>query len=403
MFNRRHFIKSSCLVPLAPLVPSLFAQAAQAARAKPDARSLVVIQLDGGNDGINTVVPYEDDGYARSRNKLRLSPDRLHKLGDSVGLHRSLTGAKALFDEGRLAIVQGVGYPNPSRSHFRSMRIWHTARFDEAQHDSQGWLGRTLDIETRSGGVPAGENSIYVGDQQTPVALWGRRSNAIAMTQANDLILEGRTVRKPSLSTIADSEADSLKTFVSRQVFSAYEAAERFQKQETRQRASSKNYPSTALAESLQLISKLIQSGSQARVFYTIQAGYDTHSAQLYPHARLLSEFGDALKAFLDDLTGAGLSDRVVVFAFSEFGRRVEENDSQGTDHGTAGPVFLAGDAVAGGLMGAVPSLTDLEEGDLKVQTDFRRIYATLLDEWLGVPSKDILGPKFENLNLFAT
>lgn len=398
MTTRRDFLKCTCLVPLAPLVPSLFTQAAHAAQAKPDSRSLVVIQLDGGNDGINTVVPYEDDGYARARSKLRLNPNRLHKLDDSVGLHPSLTGAKSLFDEGQLAIVQGVGYPNPSRSHFRSMRIWHTARFDEEQHDSQGWLGRALDIEKRPGGVPAGENSIYVGDQQTPVALWSRRSNAIALTRADDLVLEGIRMLMPS---VPGSDEDTLERFVSRQVLSAYAVAEQFRKQEARQRDKSANYPDTALAERLRLISRLLQSGSHARVYYTIQSGYDTHSAQLYAHSRLLEEFGDALKAFLADLSHAGLSDRVVVFAFSEFGRRVKENDSQGTDHGTAGPVFVAGEGIASGLIGEPPSLTDLEDGDLKIQTDFRRIYATLLDQWLTVPSKDILDSAFRNLNLF--
>ena len=401
MFTRRAFLQSSCLVPLAPIVPALFTKAAHAAKARPDARALVVIQLDGGNDGINTVVPLEDDGYGRSRSTLRLNRDRLHRLNDSVGLHPSLTGAKELFDQGRLAIVQGVGYPNPSRSHFRSMRIWQTARFDKEQHDSHGWLGRTLDLKANSSRIPAGENAIYVGEQQTPVALWGRRSSAVAFTQAEDLVLQGKAVLKPS--ALPSSERDSLDAFISQQVRSAYIAAEQFQKYEARQKAKTPNYPTTALAERLKLVSRLLQSGSTARVFYTIQPGYDTHSGQLYAHARLLGELGDALKAFLEDLSLAGLSDRVVVLAFSEFGRRVKENDSQGTDHGTAGPVFIAGDNVAGGVLGQVPSLTDLEDGDLKVQTDFRRVYATLLEEWLDAPAKDILGSEFEKLNLFAT
>ncbi len=238
-----------------------------------------------------------------------------------------------------------------------------------------------------------------MGEEQTPVALWGRRSNTIALSRADDLVFEGQIMPRPAAP---GSEEDSLETFVSRQVLSAYRAAEQFRQQEANQSRQTAKYPNTALAERLRLVSRLIQSGSQARVFYTIQTGYDTHSAQLYPHARLLSEFGNALKAFMDDLSLAGLSDRIVVFAFSEFGRRVKENDSQGTDHGTAGPVFLAGDRVAGGQIGQSPHLTDLEEGDLKVQTDFRRLYATLLDQWLGVPSKEILGSDFEHLNLFG-
>src|SRR5690606_19205628 len=188
MFDRRKFLfGSGALVSLAPLVPSMLCRAARAAGAETDARVLVVIQLDGGNDGLNTVVPYADDGYGRARNKLRLAANTIHKLDDRVGLHPRMAPAKQLFDDGRLTIVQGVGYPNPDRSHFRSMRIWQTARFDDDAHDSYGWLGRAMDSRVTGGSADA--RAYYVGDEQTPVALWGPRSTAVGLSKIEDLTL----------------------------------------------------------------------------------------------------------------------------------------------------------------------------------------------------------------------
>ena len=396
MLSRRSFLKASSLISLSPFVPSMLATAARAASAAPDARTLVVIQLDGGNDGLNTIVPYGDDGYARHRQKLRLDIARLHRLDDHVGFHPSMRAAKALFDEGQLAIVQGVGYPNPSRSHFRSMRIWQTARFDDDQHDGYGWLGRALDRRSQQ----ADAGAIFVGEQETPVALWSRRSEAMSLSRAADLELDlNAAAAAPPSSPMVEK---SLDQFVSRQVLSAYAAASEFADHQAKTKAlRAISYPDTALASRLRLISQLLHSGSQARVFYTVQSGYDTHSNQLLTHNRLLREFADALKAFLDDLRASQLDDRVAVLAFSEFGRRVQENDSQGTDHGTAGPVFLAGRPIRGGLIGSAPSLSELEDGDLKAQADFRQVYATILETWLGVAARDILDSSFATLPIF--
>ncbi len=184
MLSRREFLQTSSIISLSPVLPCIFGSTAKAAALAPDERVLVVIQLDGGNDGINTVVPFGDDGYGRVRKKLRLETEKLHKLGDHVGLHPNMRAAKELFDDGRLTIVQGVGYPNPDRSHFRSMKIWQTARFDDTEHDSYGWLGRSLDqplVRAKSG---ARANAIFIGEQETPVALWGRRSAATALSRA---------------------------------------------------------------------------------------------------------------------------------------------------------------------------------------------------------------------------
>ncbi len=347
MLSRRKFLQASSLVSLSPLLPGFLSRTARAAGAAPDERVLVVIQLDGGNDGLNTVVPFADDGYGRARDKLRLKTAELHKLDDRVGLHPRMRAAKELFDDGRLCVVQGVGYPNPDRSHFRSMRIWQTARFDLEGNEGYGWLGGALDQQAG----PQASAAIYVGQQEAPLALWSRRSATTTLATAADLQLD--LPARPSAGPAASDDA-SLEQFVCKQTLSAYAAAEEFARQESRLSSDGgADYPDTALAARLKLVGQLLKCGSQSRVFYTIQSGYDTHSAQLYTHSQLLREFSDATRSFLDDLKSAKLDGRVLVLAFSEFGRRVAENESQGTDHGTAGPVFLAGTPARGGLVGS--------------------------------------------------
>jgi uncharacterized protein (DUF1501 family) len=411
MLSRREFLQQSSLVSLSPIVPLALGRLATAATADADSKILVVIQLDGGNDGINTVVPFGDDAYAANRTALRLETSRLLKLDDHVGLHPQMRGAKELFDDGRLTIVQGVGYPNPNRSHFSSMRIWQTARFDEEEHDSYGWIGRALDVpqSNRNSSSPGQPGAIYTGSDEVPVALWGRRSEAMSLTSLDDLKLpfdaSQLSAAADAAPASASSQLDSLNMFVTRQMLSAYAAADQFQKQAKAPTAAAAaaDYPTSQLGAQLKLISQLIKSGSRARVYYTIQGGYDTHAAQLYTHARLLGEFSAGLKAFLDDVKNAGLQDQVVVLAFSEFGRRVKENASEGTDHGAAGPVFLAGNRCVGGLVGATPDLSDLDDGDLKHKIDLREIYAAVLESWLNIDAKSVLGGPFKNAPIFRS
>ena len=400
MNNRRDFLKTTSLVSLAPLLPSLITQTAQAATARTDDKVLVVIQLSGGNDGINTVVPYGDDGYARARKKLRLDTKELHKLNDHVGLHENMKAAFELFDDGRLSIIQGVGYPNPNRSHFRSMKIWQTAELDEAAHTGNGWLGRALDRQLINANTTAtsNANAVFVGNDQVPAALWGRRSSAISLAKEDDLLLNSQFA---SSNVPAQSDSNNIAQFVSRQMASAQQAARSFADQSA-DVSTETSYPNSALANQLKLVSKLLRSGNQARVFYTVQTGYDTHSQQRFTHSRLLGRLSAAMKAFLDDMKSAGLDDRVVVLAFSEFGRRVFENSSAGTDHGSAGPVFLAGTPVRGGLVGDTPDMSDLVDGDLKTSIDFRQIYASILSDWLDVPPKEVISADQESLDLFS-
>lgn len=395
--SRRDFLKTTSIVSLSPMLPCVFGRTARASQPGSDEKILVVVQLDGGNDGINTVVPIGDDGYGRARKRLRLKTSELHKLNDHVGLHRSLRGIKELYDDGRCSIIQGVGYPNPDRSHFRSMKIWQTGNLHEPELAASGWLGAALDqrqLIARTNDPHT--DAFYVGDDQVPLAMWGRHSTTIGMARESDLQLQAAS----TLSTDSQGDLD-LEQFVCRQFASAHQASEAFRRQRENQ-PTDVSYPNSSLGQKLRLVSQLIRSGSEARVFYTSQSGYDTHSSQLFAHSNLLSTFAGSVKAFLDDLKSAGLEDQVALLAFSEFGRRVAENDSEGTDHGTAGPVFLAGGAVRGGLIGDTPSMSDLSDGDLKSNIDFRQIYATLLNDWLDIKPDTILQGDYTRLNLFA-
>jgi len=393
--SRRRFLQSSALLALSPLVPAFLPRLASAAQeGAADGRILVVVQLDGGNDGLNTVVPYADDAYARHRPTLRLRPQELIKLDDRVGLPRSMQAAARLVEDGRLAIVQGVGYPNPNRSHFHSMAIWHTAdpKLQEADRSTLGWLGRAFDRLDRPSD---GTDAVYVGTDDLPRALVGRRAAALSMSAADDLALRlGAEDRAARADAAAGAAGNDLLAFVRRRMLEAYGTADQLT-DSARGTAADVVYPQTPLANRLRLIARIIRSGAGARVYYASHGSFDTHSDQLARHSALLYEFSGAVKAFLDDLKAARLSDRVLLLAFSEFGRRVAENGS-GTDHGTAGPVFLAGDAVRAGPASLPPDLANLDNGDLKPTSDFRQVYASVLEDWLQLPSEPVLGGTFK-------
>jgi uncharacterized protein (DUF1501 family) len=411
MLTRRDMIrtslKSSALVALSPTVPTFLAQTARAAVPRRDGRVLVVIQLDGGNDAINTLVPFADEGYARNRTVLRVAKKELIRVDDRVGLHPALRDLGGLLERGHLAIVPGVGYPNPNRSHFESMSIWQTARLDLEEHGGPGWIGRSLDEQAKTGetAIAAGAAALYIGEGAPAPALRGRRAGAASLERIEDLTLPMGWDR-PLLATRLSNQTepdDSLTAYVRRSALDAYACSQRVDGLTRRNDVVAANYPDTGLAGKLRTIAQLLKAGLGARVFYASQSGYDTHAGQLNTHYGLLRELSSAIKAFVDDLTAAKLADRVTVMCFSEFGRRVAENGSAGTDHGTAGLVMLAGPGVRPGVHGSVPSLTDLVDGDPKVSTDFRRVYAALLEDWLGLPSHAALGSRFEPMPLFRS
>jgi uncharacterized protein (DUF1501 family) len=411
VYNRRDFLKHASLLALAPTIPGFLARTARAAEPLRDGRVLVVLELNGGNDGINTVVPFADEGYAKHRQTLRLRTDGLVKVNDQVALHPAMQNFGKLLEAGQLVIAQGVSYPNPSRSHFQSMATWHTGRLDPEEHKGPGWLGRALD------GAAKGASALLVGSGPPPVAIRGRRTLASAIERMEDFTLaagaDPRRALAPSPYPLplgggegrvrGEESADDLAAFVQRSMLDAYATADRLA-QVARDKGDAR-YPQSGLGSRLQLIARLLKVGLDTRIYYTLQSGYDTHANQLFAHANLLNDLSASLKAFLDDLAAAKLADRVVVLLFSEFGRTVSENGSAGTDHGTAGPVFLAGSGVKGGLVGTTPSLLDLDptHGDLRRSLDFRQVYATVLEGWLGLPAKETLSGTFECVPLFRS
>jgi uncharacterized protein (DUF1501 family) len=400
---------SSALLAGGATVPAFLARSAAALADDPATsdrgRILVVIQLDGGNDGLNTVVPYRDDEYRRRRPKLQVPASEVRTIDDRVGLHPALEGFSKLLEDGRLAIVQGVGYPNPNRSHFESMAIWQTARTDP-DAATPGWLARGLDRVASGDDAPG----LHVHDEfPLPRSLAGGRHTIPSMARLDQFRrrLGVPDTSDPSgqaraLDRLAGQRRGvdgSLLQFVERCALITYASSARLEQLERDSPASTARYPEFyGLARRLRLISQLIKAGLSTSLYYTHLDGFDTHAEQLRSHPNLLRELGESVRAFLDDMAESREAGRVLVLAFSEFGRRLAENASGGTDHGTAAPVFLLGEAVRAGLHGPHPDLTDLDDGDPRHAVDFRRVYAGLLDGWLGAPSRTVLGDAFEPL-----
>jgi uncharacterized protein (DUF1501 family) len=396
--TRREFLGSASLVSLGLSVPTFLHRSALAAGdSKKNAdRVLVVIQLSGGNDGLNTVIPYKDELYAKNRQVLRIPTEAALKINDQIALHPALKGMHELLEAGRLAVLQGVGYPNASRSHFRSMDIWQTASNAE-RLPSEGWLGRAIGRTElrRPGTLPA----MHFGGQKLPLALVGR-TEVPSLSSLEEFRLQVAAATRPAIRQVATGDrSEATLQFVQQSTLQAYTAADRLEEL-TRKYDTPVKYPGSELARKLKIVAQLIDSGFGTRIFYTALEGFDTHAAQAQQHANLLTELSGAVKAFVDDLAHHGHLDRVVVMTFSEFGRRVKENASRGTDHGAAAPLFLAGTQIQAGPTGAHPSLSDLDDGDLKHHTDFRALYAALLEHWLGCPSEPVLGGRFAPLAL---
>jgi uncharacterized protein (DUF1501 family) len=400
LHTRRRFLettlKGSTLVSLGLSVPSFLHRTARAAdktQANGD-RVLVVIQLSGGNDGLNTVVPFGDELYTKNRPTLRVPAEQVLKIDDRVGLHPNLAGLAKLLEASQLAVLQGIGYPNPSRSHFRSMDIWHTASLAE-KLPGDGWLGRAIGRTElrRAGTVPA----MHLGGGKLPFALAGR-TEAPSLESLADFKLQPGAAGREQLAGVAQGErSDSALQFLQRSTLDAYTTSGRLEEL-TKNYDTPVSYPATELARKLKLIAQLIDSGFGTRIFYASLDGFDTHANQAATHPNLLKELGDAIAALLEDLGHHGHRDRVLVMTFSEFGRRLKENGSRGTDHGAAAPMFLASGKVKSGVIGQHPSLADLDDGDPKFHTDFRAVYATVLEDWLGCPSQAVLGGPFDRL-----
>lgn len=380
----------------------------------PEDRILVVVQLGGGNDGLNTVVPFGHDAYYRARPRLAVpapgngTTDRPGALPldgmNGLGLHPNLHGFMDLINEGVGCIVQGVGYPNPNRSHFTSMDIWHTA---DTSAKGSGWIGRYFDNTCNGRPVPEGEISI---GRTSPLAMHGDIQKPVSFESAELFRWLGEdlhsSIRKPyddinQAGLLPEVEPDSQLGFLMRTALEAQVSSDRIRKAVAKQPLVS--YPGSELARQLRIVSAMIRDEMATRVYYVSISGFDTHANQYFQHGNLLRQVGDALNAFHKDLKAHDNSGRVLTMVFSEFGRRVAQNASGGTDHGTAAPMYFVGDMVRGGILGEQPSLTDLDQGDLKFTVDFRSLYAAVLEDWMGADSSQILGRSYRKAKLFKS
>ncbi len=412
MPDRRDFLRRSTLLGFGASVPGFVGRSALHAQPTGTAGSadtvLVVVQLTGGNDGLNTVVPYRNADYYRLRPTIGVPREQLKPIGNDLGLHPGMDMLARLFnDRGAVAVVQGVGYPNPSQSHFRSMDVWHAASTAEAL--SEGWIGKALKARPLPAFHLTGPN------EAAPLAIAGAPVRVPSVASLDDFRLRlasasgadqaaQRGVMTGAAQPPADPRTPGLLDFVARTQLNTYSSSDRLAAV-GRTYEPRVPYPETAFATKLKLAAQLIDAGVGARVFYVSLDGFDTHAGQggaAGQHATLLKQFADGVSAFYRDLSERGQKDRVCVLTFSEFGRRAHENGSRGTDHGSGAPVFLVGGKVKGGVVGEHPPIVNLTDGNLPHATDFRRVYAAVLDRWLGVDSRTVLGAGFPPLELFS-
>ncbi len=409
--TRRNFLKAalgtSTLATLGLTRSSLFAQPAIAGMPDRSGRNtvLVAVQLTGGNDGLNTVVPYEDDEYGRNRSTLRLPTNELHKIDSSLGFHPRMGAFKRLYENGHLSVIQGVGSPNPDRSHEGAMRVWHTADPDRPACQT-GWLGRVADSARETGNTSA--TAVFVGPISQPFALNAENvaiPSVHSLTELNMRHIAGQMNSKAeSVSRSITGQDKSLLQFLRRSTAEAQEKSRRIEAA-IQTTSTGVDYPSCQLAGNLRTIGQLIRADIGIRVFLTEIGGggiggFDNHANQLGNHCALLEQLAESVAAFIYDMKRNRQLDRVLLMTFSEFGRTLKENGRRGTGHGAAAPVLLAGGRLKGGVIGFHPSLTDLDNGALKVHTDFRQVYATVLDRWLGFESKTLLTRQFETLDI---
>ncbi|MCL6647207.1 MAG: DUF1501 domain-containing protein [Chloroflexi bacterium] len=405
-YTRRDFLKTGALfVSIGVTAPAFLSRTVEAAAEKTPPRTLVVVQLSGGNDGLNMVAPYTHPKYREVRPRLALTRDELLPLDDRLAFHGAMERLHHRYANGQVAVIEGVGYPNPNRSHFRSMEIWQTAIPE--QYEPSGWLGRYLDANCCGTGKPSAHDlstaAINIGGT-LPLAFWTTHVvvPAIGTLSAFQFQTDGEYPddRQNQLSAIRAiyaraSSPREYEEFIRTVGLGAIETSEQIQ-HVARSYTPRATYPNDPFSQQLKLIAQLMQADLGTRIYYVALGGFDTHARQARTHATLLKYFSDGIDAFLSDLEAQGNADNVLLISFSEFGRRVRENVSEGTDHGTAAPMLAIGPRVRGGIHGNPPDLDNLVDGDLRYEIDFRAVYATVLEQWLETQSRPILGGTFE-------
>lgn len=391
--KRRDFIKHSSLASTALWVPSFLRRLP----GETNGKILIIVQLSGGNDGLNTIVPFSNDTYYQLRPTLAIPKQEVLKLTDDLGFNPSLGDLRALYDEGSMSIINNVGYPNPNRSHFRSMDIWQTAANSE-EYLTTGWIGRYLDSQCQGCDNP--HHALELG-QGLSLALKGALRQGFAV---NNIQQMARTNKNPLLQYLSQQTPHAhehehvaylYKTLLETQSSTNY-LLEKSQRGQTRS-----DYPATAFGRDLRQVAELILAGCNSKVYYVSLDGFDTHANQAGPQGRLLSIYAEGMKALANELKRHGLWQDTLIMTFSEFGRRVAQNGSRGTDHGAANNLFLmGGNLKKAGFFNAGPNLQNLHEGDLKHEIDFRQVYANVLNDWLNTSTQNVLGASFNGLGI---
>ena len=395
LIKRRHFLQVGSLATASFMVPKFLKAFEKGQLVPPGNKVLVILQLSGGNDGLNTVIPVRNDIYYRERPRLGIEKSKALLLNDEVGLHPSLTSLRDLYNDGSLGILNNVGYPNPDRSHFRSMDIWHTASKSD-EYVNTGWLGRYLDAQCAGCDKPTQALEI---DDTLSLALKGEQVKGLAMRDPRQLY--GASHEKFFKDVVAehkDQPGEQPVDYLYKTMAETVASAD-YIFQQSRLHPTSAQYPNSGLGQSFKTIASLIFSDINTKVYYVSLGSFDTHVGQAGQQQRLFTEMNDAIKAFVGDLKANNRFQDVMLMSFSEFGRRVAQNASGGTDHGTANNMFfVSGGLKEKGVLNAMPDLTNLQDGDLKHAVDFKQVYATILKNWLQTDDKKILGKQFDYL-----
>ena len=394
LFKRKEFLQIGSLATASLMMPKFLKAFEKPAAVPAGNKVMVVLQFSGGNDGLNTVIPIRNDIYYKSRPLLGISKDKALQLTDEAGINPALPFLKELFDTGSLAIMNNVGYPNPDRSHFRSMDIWQTAS-DSNKYVTTGWLGRYLDAQCSGCDKPTQALEI---DDVLSLALKGDKLKGLALKDPKKLF---NSTNERYFKELNDSHEhqEAAVDYLYKTLSETLNSAD-YIYQQSRRHPSLQMYPATELGKNLKTISSLILSDINTKVYYVSLGSFDTHVNQANQQKRLFSELNDGISAFVKDMKSNNRFEDVTIMTFSEFGRRVAQNASGGTDHGTANNMFfISGGLKEKGLLNKMPDLNDLKEGDIKHTVDFKSVYASMLHNWLGADDKEILGKKYEILN----
>ncbi|WP_462221975.1 DUF1501 domain-containing protein [Ferruginibacter sp.] len=394
LIKRKEFLQVGSLATASFMLPKFLKAFEKPMMVPPGNKVVVVIQFSGGNDGLNTVIPVRNDIYYKARPGIGIAKDKALIVSDETGLNPALEAFKGLYDDGSLAIMNSVGYPNPDRSHFRSMDIWHSASASN-EYVNTGWVGRYLDAQCKGCDKPTQAMEL---DDVLSLALKGEQSKGLAFKDPKKLFnsSNGKYFKDINANHQTGEETiDYLYKTMSETISSAD-----YIYQQSKTHPTNEVYPATNLGKDLKTIASLIFSDINTKVYYVSLGSFDTHVNQEGQQKRLFTELNNAVKAFTNDLKKNNRFNDVLMMTFSEFGRRVTQNASGGTDHGTANNMFfISGGLKQKGVLNAMPDLNDLNEGDLKHKVDFKNVYATVLNKWLGADDKMILGGKFETLN----